>query len=174
MCGLFLSMHFHRWTREAYAMEWMAVERSFGDNPSASLDRADQLINRAMTDRGYPNSDFEQRAVDISVSYPSVVQSYRAAHEIAERRGDGNVTTEELRQAISYYQSLFFELLEPTREELLEPAWDELYAPPWNEPAREELREPAQNERPKDGFLVPTKVEEIDGRGRGATRERAS
>jgi hypothetical protein len=160
--------------RETYSMEWMDVQRCFVDDPSAAVGAADRLINRAMTDRGYPESDFEQRAADISVSHPGAVQNYRAAHEIVARHGDSNVTTEELRQSILYFRTLFYELLGPAGEELLEPAWDELLAPPGNEPAREELPEPARNEPASDELLEPAKIEEIDSRGRRVTRERAS
>jgi hypothetical protein len=150
--------------REDYAAEWMAVQRHFVDNPSAAVGAADRLINRAMTDRGYPASDFVRRAADISVSYPTIVQNYRAAHEIEARHGDGLATAEELRQAMVYYRSLFDELLEAANDEFPEPAWDELFAPP-----KDELLEP-----PKDELLEPAKIEEIDGNRRRGTRRRAS
>ena len=97
--------------REAYAMEWAAVQRRFVDNPSAVVGTADRLVNCVMIDRGYPMTNFEQRAADISVSYPTVVENYRAAHDIVLRHSDSQVTTEELRQAMVYYRSLFEELL---------------------------------------------------------------
>jgi hypothetical protein len=103
--------------REAYAMEWAAVQRRFVDDPAAAVGSADRLINRAMTDRGYPMTHFEQRAADISVSYPSVVENYRAAHDIVLRHAEGNATTEELRQAMVHYRSLFDELLTPAAAE---------------------------------------------------------
>jgi FtsZ-interacting cell division protein ZipA len=105
--------------REAYAMEWAAVQRRFVDDPSAAVAAADRLVNRAMADRGYPMSDFEQRAADVSVSYPTVVENYRAAHDIVVRHADGNATTEELRQAMVHYRSLFDELLEPGKIEAI-------------------------------------------------------
>jgi hypothetical protein len=98
--------------REAYAMEWAAVQRRFVDDPSAAVGTADRLVGRVMIDRGYPMTNFEQRAADISVSYPSVVQNYRAAHDIVVRHSESNATTEDLRQAMVHYRSLFDELLE--------------------------------------------------------------
>jgi hypothetical protein len=106
--------------REAYAMEWAAVQRRFVDDPSAAVGAADRLVNRIMTDRGYPMTAFEQRAADISVSYPAVVQNYRAAHEIVERHNDGHATTEELRQAMVHYRSLFDELLQSAKVERID------------------------------------------------------
>jgi hypothetical protein len=106
--------------REAYAMEWAAVQRRFVDDPSAAVGAADRLVNRMMMDRGYPMVDFEQRAEDISVSYPAVVQNYRAGHEIVVRHTDGQATTEELRQAMVHYRSLFDELLQPGNVERID------------------------------------------------------
>jgi hypothetical protein len=65
-----------------------------------------------MTDRGYPMTDFDQRAADISVSYPALVQNYRSAHDISLKNTQGTATTEELRRAMVHYRSLFDELLD--------------------------------------------------------------
>ena len=58
-----------------------------------------------------PVSDFDQRAADISVSHPTVLANYRTAHEIALRQSKGQADTEELRQAMIHYRSLFEELV---------------------------------------------------------------
>ncbi|MEO7028519.1 MAG: hypothetical protein ABI147_03865 [Acidobacteriaceae bacterium] len=98
--------------RERYVTEWAAVQRRFVDDPSMSVAEADTLVNRVMGARGYPMSDFEQRAADVSVSYPAVVQNYRAARDIVSRNSKGQSSTEDLRQAMVHYRSLFDELLE--------------------------------------------------------------
>jgi hypothetical protein len=64
-----------------------------------------------MSTRGYPVADFEQRAADISVGYPLVLDNYRSAHEIALRQASGQSSTEELRQAMIHYRTLFDELV---------------------------------------------------------------
>ena len=99
--------------REGYAMEWATVQRRFIDDPSAAVGTADRLVGRVMIDRGYPMTDFEQRAADLSVGYPTVVENYRAGHSIVLRHADGQATTEELRQAMIHYRTLFEELLQP-------------------------------------------------------------
>ena len=101
-------------------MEWAAVQRRFVDDPSAAVGTADRLVGRVMIERGYPMTNFEQRAADISVSYPAVVQNYRAAHDIVMRHAESRATTEDLRQAMVYYRSLFDELLEPTKVESID------------------------------------------------------
>jgi hypothetical protein len=64
-----------------------------------------------MSTRGYPVSDFEQTAADISVNHPLVLENYRTAHEIALRQTKGQATTEDLRQAMVHYRTLFDELV---------------------------------------------------------------
>jgi hypothetical protein len=64
-----------------------------------------------MQKRAYPVSDFEQRAADISVNYPELVTNYRAARAIAVKNEQNKADTEELRQAMIFYRSLFSELL---------------------------------------------------------------
>lgn len=97
--------------RAAYADEWAAVQRRFVDDPSMAVNEADRLVNRVMNARGYPMADFDQRAADISVNYPTVVQNYRSARDIVVRHTGGRASTEDLRQAMVYYRSLFDELL---------------------------------------------------------------
>ena len=99
--------------RERFITEWRSVQSRFVDDPQAAVSQADQLVDRVMRARGYPMTDFEQRAADISVTHPQVVSNYRAAHEIVVRHQQGQATTEDMRQAMIYYRSLFDDLLEP-------------------------------------------------------------
>jgi hypothetical protein len=99
-------------TRDRFAEEWSAVQHRFVDDPALAVTEADSLVNRLMVARGYPMTDFEQRAADVSVTYPEVVQNYRSARAIVLRHGRGEAGTEDLRQAMVYYRSLFDELLD--------------------------------------------------------------
>lgn len=100
--------------RQHFLAEWRAVQSRFVDDPRGAAEDADALVNKVMQSRGYPMSDFEQRAADISVDHPRVVETYRAAHEIALRQKRGQASTEDLRSALIYYRSLFDELLDTT------------------------------------------------------------
>lgn len=96
-----------------YHAEWVEIQADFVDEPSESVEEANRLIKEVMEARGFPVADFEQRVADISVLYPDFVSNYRNAHAIALRnQHNGGVSTEELRQAMVYYRSLFEELLE--------------------------------------------------------------
>ena len=98
-----------------YAESWRSVQSRFVDDPEGAIGEADRLCGEVMQARGYPMGNFEQRAADISVDHPRVVEHYRAAHEVARRSADGNATTEDLRQAMVHYRTLFEDLIE-TRE----------------------------------------------------------
>jgi len=97
--------------RERYLADWADTQSKFVDEPGQAIVNADRLIMEVMQVRAYPLSDFEQRAADVSVSYPALVSNYRAAREIALKNEQHQATTEELRQAMIYYRSLFNELL---------------------------------------------------------------
>ena len=97
--------------RERYLADWAAVQSKFVDEPGQAIVAADRLIMEVMQVRAYPVSDFEQRAADISVTYPALVSNYRAAREIAIKNEQHQADTEELRQAMIHYRSLFEELL---------------------------------------------------------------
>jgi preprotein translocase subunit SecG len=96
---------------EAFHAAWERVQAHFVDGPSSAVHEADELLRDVMTARGYPVSDFEQRAADISVDHPQVTANYRSAHSIALRQLKGVATTEELRQAMIHYRTLFEELV---------------------------------------------------------------
>lgn len=100
-----------------FAQTWRALQARFVDEPTRTIAEADQLIADLMNTRGYPVQDFEQRAADLSVNYPSIVQNYRAAHATAQACARGEASTEAARTAIIHYRSLFNELLEPVPTE---------------------------------------------------------
>jgi hypothetical protein len=98
--------------RERFSKQWDSVQSRFVDSPKGAVTEADDLVSSLMKARGYPISDFDQRAADISVDHPRVVENYRSAHEIALRVGKNAATTEDLRTAMIHYRSLFDELVQ--------------------------------------------------------------
>jgi hypothetical protein len=97
--------------KERYAEEWRSVQSRFVDKPREAVVDADHLVVAVMRDRGYPMENFEQRTADISPDHPEVVEDYRLAHGIAVRSERGEVSTEDLRQAMQHYRTLFNDLL---------------------------------------------------------------
>ena len=103
--------------QERFTKSWADVQAEFVDDPERSIGHADTLVAEVMSARGYPVSDFEQMSADISVDHPGVVQNYRAAHEIAVRQGRGEANTEDLRQAMIHYRSLFEDLVHESEKQ---------------------------------------------------------
>jgi cytoskeletal protein RodZ len=103
--------------RYRYLEAWQGVQSQFVDDPSAAVARADELIQSVMSERGYPVEDFEQRAADVSVDHPQVVENYREGHRLAQSTANGSGSTEDLRQAMRRYRALFDELVEPAADD---------------------------------------------------------
>jgi hypothetical protein len=95
-----------------FAADWRMVQERFVDDPRSAVSEADRLINEALIARGYPMAEFDQQAADLSVQYPLMVANYRVAHQIATDDRNGSATTEDLRQAMQYYRSLFEEIVD--------------------------------------------------------------
>jgi len=104
-------------SRERYLEWWRTVQAQFVDDPKGAIGAADQLIQSVMAERGYPTEDFDQRAADLSVDHPDLVQHYREGHKLAESSRGNGASTEDLRQAMVHYRALFEQLVEPVAEE---------------------------------------------------------
>ncbi len=98
--------------RARFASAWSRIQGQFVDDPSGAVLAANDLIKEVMRARGYPSDDFEQRVADLSVDHAGVVQHYRAARALAESSRNGQVHTEELRQAVVHYRAMFADLLQ--------------------------------------------------------------
>jgi hypothetical protein len=98
--------------RVRYSERWRTVQARFVDQPESAIGEADALLDEVMRERGYPVDDFETKAELLSVDHPVVVSNYRAARAVQERNATRLAGTEELREALLRYRSLFEELLE--------------------------------------------------------------
>jgi hypothetical protein len=96
-----------------FSREWSATQQKFVDDPRGAVADADSLVQRVMKTRGYPiGGEFDDRAADLSVDHPRVIDNYRSAHDIAERDRQNSASTEDLRIAMKHYRTLFEDLLE--------------------------------------------------------------
>ncbi|MFI8500809.1 hypothetical protein ACIGFK_20295 [Streptomyces sp. NPDC085524] len=101
--------------RHRYTEAWNTVQQRFVDRPEGAVSQADDLITRVMRDRGYPTAGYDQQLRELSVEHGRTLEHYRAAHEVNERSGKGQATTEELRGAMVHYRALFDELVGTAR-----------------------------------------------------------
>jgi hypothetical protein len=132
-------------SRERYTERWGATQRNFVDEPVAAVGEAHALVQEVMRERGYPvDEDFEQRAADISVDHPELVENYRAAHQISLDARNGQASTEQLRQSMVHYRALFEDLLTPGDDERTDAA--QRASEP--EPAGRQAEQSAVSEQP--------------------------
>jgi hypothetical protein len=109
--------------RTRFVEAWEQVQARFVDAPAGAVAEADQLLGDVMAARGYPMGDFEQRAADISVDHPVVIQNYRAAHAIALSHASGQASTEDLRRAMIHYRVLFEDLVHESNPAVDQKTW---------------------------------------------------
>src|ERR1700757_914543 len=100
-------------TRLSFAEEWRELQERFVDQPAQAAGAADTLITRVMEARGYPMNAFDTQADLVSVDHPDTVENYRFAHAVQQRAQTRQASTEDLREALLRYRSLFDELLRP-------------------------------------------------------------
>jgi len=111
--------------RNVYRNQWTQVQERFADTPADALSDADLLIRHVMADRGYEPQNYQQRVADLSIEHSTTPKHYRAAHDISARAAnttaDTGASTEELRQAIVHYRTLFEDLLDAGTDDTAEP-----------------------------------------------------
>ena len=95
--------------RSCFEESWSGAPARFVDGPAGAITEVDLLLGDMMSIRGYPVSNFEQPAADVSEDHPLVLENDRDAHEIAVRQVQAS--REELRQATVHYRTLFEELI---------------------------------------------------------------
>lgn len=103
--------------REQYRDQWTSVQERFVDAPETAVEEADRLVITVMAVRGYPTSDFEDRVAHLSVQHGRTLDHYRRGHDISERAGKKEASTEDLRQAMVHYRALLEDLLAVPHEE---------------------------------------------------------
>src|SRR5690242_5467379 len=97
--------------RDRYAGQWTAIQQQFVDSPQNAIAEAQTLIAALMNERGYPTEDTEQIMADLSVDHAATLRHFRTAQDLSARAADGAASTEDMRQAMVHYRTLFRDLL---------------------------------------------------------------
>ncbi|MEP7022690.1 MAG: hypothetical protein ABJB47_02540 [Actinomycetota bacterium] len=97
--------------RASYSGQWAAIQERFVDAPTEAVTESQVLVVAVMKDRGYPTEHRDQIADDLSVEHSNMLENYRAAEQISENATAGTASTEDLRQAMIHYRSMFRDLL---------------------------------------------------------------
>src|ERR1700712_4716287 len=98
--------------RQRYEQSWNGVQGRFVDDPQGAVGDADELVTAVMRERGYPTEGFDEQARLLSVDHANTLDNYRSGHQIAGLARQRQATTEQLRQGMMHYRSLFRELVE--------------------------------------------------------------
>jgi hypothetical protein len=99
-----------------FTADWRRVQANFVDDPAGAARAADDLLTAVTNARGYPTADIDQRLEDLSVDHGDAVQNYRLARDIVAKHARGDAGTEDMRQAMIHYRTLFEDLLgEPAK-----------------------------------------------------------
>jgi len=94
-----------------YASRWAVIQEKFVDRPADAVAQAQHLVTAVMNERGYPTEAHDQMVADLSVRHASTLEHFRAAYAISQIAAVGNASTEDLRQAMIQYRTLFSDLL---------------------------------------------------------------
>jgi hypothetical protein len=98
--------------RDRLTDDWQRAEQRFVDDPELAARDADRIVRDVLSERGYPDDDFDQRAAAVSVDHPHVVERYRHGHQMVHGNGaSGDERTESLRKAMVDFRAVFEELV---------------------------------------------------------------
>jgi hypothetical protein len=100
--------------RTKYAADWTKVQEQFVDSPANAVASARRLLSRMMRDTGYPDSQ-DEAVMAISVHNSRALDDFRQAQVIGGKAGQAS--TEELREAILRYRTLFDDLVGGARRD---------------------------------------------------------
>lgn len=104
-------------SRERYDEEWRGkVEQTFIDDPAASLDEADRVIEQILIERNFPTGSREEASDGLGAVYPQLAEDFREAqriHREGTSRAGGGADLEQMRRAIQKYRSVYERLTQP-------------------------------------------------------------
>jgi hypothetical protein len=99
--------------RDRLTDDWQRAEQRFVDDPELAAREADRIVRDVLSQRGYPDDDFDEQAAAVSVDHPHVVERYRHGHQMVHGNGSsGDERTENLRKAMVDFRAVFEELVE--------------------------------------------------------------
>jgi hypothetical protein len=97
--------------QERYSQQWALIQEQFVDRPAGAVTEADRVLVALMAERGYPTDGYDQQLADLSVKHSRTLEHYRTAHETMRGHERTQASTEELRDAMVHYRTVFEDLL---------------------------------------------------------------
>jgi len=96
-------------SRKRYDERWQGVERTFVDDPLASLEEADRVVADILAERNFPTDSRQEASKGVGVMHPQVVEDFREAQRVHRDAtgSEGGADLEEMRRAIQMYRSVY-------------------------------------------------------------------
>ena len=96
-------------SRKRYEERWLGVERTFVDDPWASLEEADRVVADILAERNFPTDSRQEASRGVGVMHPQVVEDFREAQRVHRDAtgSEGEAELEEMRRAIQMYRSVY-------------------------------------------------------------------
>lgn len=98
-------------SRQRYLTAWEGVQSRFIDQPVLALSEADHLVTRVMAERGYPTDGARTQEDMLSVGHAAVLDNFRAGHAIEQANRSDHSDTEQVRQGMLHFRTVFEELV---------------------------------------------------------------
>ncbi len=99
-------------SRSRYLTAWEGVQSRFVDRPVISLSEADTIVTKILAERGFPTDDTRASEEMLSVQHAHVLDSFRAGHAIEQANTSTRSDTEQVRQGMLHFRSVFEAMLE--------------------------------------------------------------
>jgi type II secretory pathway pseudopilin PulG len=96
-------------SRKRYEERWLGVERTFVDDPWASLEEADRVVADILAERNFPTDSRQEASRGVGVMHPQVIENFREAQRVHRDAtgSEGEADLEEIRRAIQMYRSVY-------------------------------------------------------------------
>ena len=99
-------------SRQRYLTAWEGVQSRFVDRPVLALSEADTIVTQLLAERGFPVDDPRTSEEMLSVEHAHVLDSFRAGHAIEQANTSSRSDTEQVRQGMLHFRSVFEAMLE--------------------------------------------------------------
>lgn len=99
-------------SRQRYLSAWEGVQSRFVERPVLALSEADTIVQQLLGERGLPTEAPGSPAKMLSAEQMQVLDSFRAGRAIEQANTSTHSDTEQVRQGMVHFRSVFEALLE--------------------------------------------------------------
>lgn len=94
-------------SRARYVEAWNALQSRFAQDPEIAIREADNLLQSAMRECGYPTGDFGAVTDEVTPEQLDVLDHYRAAHRLSAKSETTVLSDEEIERAVTALRAVY-------------------------------------------------------------------